>query len=838
MEKPSGTVTFLLTDIVGSSRLWEAHGEAMGGLIVSYFDDCAEVVRRWNGWVVKTLGDGALAAFHSAPDALNCATELQARSLTATWPGGERHQLRTALNTDTAFETSDDYFGRAINRLSRILSHAEPGGVYLSAASKELCGDAVADDMEFAYLGPKLLRDVPNPVELFVYRKKGAAWPEETGPWRQSPGTVDVSVRFIGREDELSFLRSELVRGSTRLVTITGPGGMGKTRLAYEFVAESGRYFRDGTAFIDCGPVESVDGLATACLGALQCASSSDAQGILMKLLKNREVLLVLDGFEHILGTVDFVGRLLRECPGLRLLVTSRVILGLSLESHLELRPLSLPLQSEQCESTLMLREAAQKNPGRLGDDETTTALVNEVCQLVEGIPLLIRLAASRLRHSTIRELRDQLKRSRLELASKDRDTLAKHANVRRVISDSVQQLGAQSSKLLGQLSLFAGGFVVADIEGVFGDALDPNFRDDIDLLRDHSLLQADSSGPVMRYRLLDSIREYVSEDATTSPDVRSRFLNHFAAVGERIQRLLNEGSWKEGHDLLIFSMGNLRQAVDFAMAASDPAALARIGPPLAKVYMEAGLSNDFSELAARLKDHMSASHDRALTIQVLGLEGAHLARNGKRPQAKVAWESRRATAAAVGDTESEIDAMIDLAGMSITDKDWDDARRRLDEAGSLCRSAGHERFLSTIIAAQSEVALGQKRPDEAKALSRAALAEGEKASPEDLLYVLRVAAQVAQTTGDWEGATQFWRRFLSMAFTGHRLIIVKSALENLAGCLEHLGQSEQSQLARSAAVSLSEQLDAEAPTRVHFTPQALQAPGWQDLVSDLIRAQ
>ena len=835
MVKPSGTVTFLLADIVGSSHFWEMYSGDMGDLVVSLLEEWQQTIALFDGWTVKTLGDGVLAAFSTAPAALSCAVTLLDHCSKKTWPGGEPVEIRVGLNTDSVHETNDDYFGKAINRLSRILDLGKVGQVVTTASTRQLCAECAIEDYEFCFLGAKRLRGIPETLEVYAFQRIGSLpYGESARPEISAATLPDLSLEFVGRKAELRLLKKALANPSNRIVTVTGPGGIGKTRLAYEGALGFSPFAADGVFFVDCSTVDNEDGLAVACLEALSCAAQGSVQASLFKVLKDKSLLLVLDGFEHVVETAHFVARLVSSCQRVKVLVTSRIVLGLSSESELPLSPLKTAASASRSESFAMFVQVASRvSPGIRFDSKTITA-IEDICSLVQGVPLLIRLAASRLRHMTLEELGDQLRTTVLELSSRDRDTPAKHANVRRVIADSLSLLADAPKQLLSQVGLFIGGFRMSDIQAVFGPDLRGDLKDSIEVLREHSLLQCDTKGDVVKYRLLDSIREYVSEDLNVSDDVRTRFLQHYSDLTKVIEKNLDEGRWKEGHELLVFAMGNMRRAIEFARNGDDPDALGRIGPPLAKVYLEAGLASDFAELSKVLKVQAEHAGDVELLLRILGLEGAYLAQTGRRHEARNVWRRRRDVATHACLHEIGVDATIDLAGMDITDKRWDDALAGLDLAEDLSNANAVKRFKSTIFAARAEVELGRGNDQEASSWASQAIEALDTTPFEDSMYVLRVAAEVAQHRSEWQRAIELWRSFLARAQSGHRLLVVRRGLSGLEACYSSTNDTNQLETVRIALTKVNATIDS-GPSQPALKLNVVEQWTWQDLVNDFL---
>src|SRR5215210_9101731 len=345
---PTGTVTFLFTDIEGSSRMWEKSPQTMRSALARHEEILHSAIGAHRGYVFKTVGDAFCAAFPTAPEALEAALYAQRALFAEEWPK-EVGQLRVrmALHTAAAEARGGDYFGPPLNRVARLLSAAQGGQVLFSVATQELVRDQLPTGVELRDLGKHRLKDLIRPEWIFQLIAQGL--PAEFPPLRTLEGHPNnlplQATPLVGREREVAEVIQRLLASETRLLTLAGPGGTGKTRLALQAAAELLEEFKDGTFFVSLAALtdpELVTSAIAAPLGVVETAGRPLEEGI-MEYLREKKLLLVLDNFEQVLAEAQLVAQLLAACPGLKILATSRIPLGLYGEKEYLVPPLSLP---------------------------------------------------------------------------------------------------------------------------------------------------------------------------------------------------------------------------------------------------------------------------------------------------------------------------------------------------------------------------------------------------------------------------------------------------------------------------------------------------------------
>ena len=526
VELPAGTVTFLLTDIEGSTRLWETVPDAMEAALKRHDRLLTEVIERNGGVVVRSRGEGDsfFAVFPSAVAAVEAAGACQLRLAHEAWPAGVALQVRMGLHTGEARARGSDRIDHApVNRCARVRAAAHGGQVLLTKTTRELVGDRLGGGLGLKKLGAFRLRDLAEP-EL-IYQLTHADLPADFPPivtLAETTSNLPLPVSsFIGRARELEQTAAAL--GQARVVTLTGPGGVGKTRLALQAAAEAAGRFADGTWLSELAPIRDPAGVddAVAALFSVIARVGQGTRETLAEFLRNKELLLVLDNCEHLLeGVAALVGVLQRSCPRLVILATSREALGIDGERLVPVPPLGVPGASADLGAItdaeavrLFADRAAAVKPGFQVTAENAAA-VAAVVRRLDGIALAIELAAARVPAMTAAELARRLERSFTILAAGRRGAVPRHQTLRATIDWSFDLLAEPEQALLARLAVFAGGCTLEAAEAICGgEGIDPGAVFELlASLVTRSLVVAEDKGFETRYRLLETIRQYGGE--------------------------------------------------------------------------------------------------------------------------------------------------------------------------------------------------------------------------------------------------------------------------------------------------------------------------------------
>jgi predicted ATPase/class 3 adenylate cyclase len=612
-ELPSGTVTFLFTDLEGSTRLWQEHPEAMRAALARHDAILREAVAGSGGHVVKTTGDGVHAVFATAHDALDAAVAMQvglgAESFGETGP----LRVRIGVHSCEAEHREGDYFGSEVNRAARLMSVAHGGQVVVSSATSELVRDG---SVELVDLGEHRLRDLANPERVFQVRASGLA--------RDFPPLLSVDAlpgnlprqmtTFIGREAEISSL-SELVLQSS-LVTLTGVGGVGKTRLALEIATEVIGEFPDGAWFCELAPVTDPGALwetVAACLRVQPLPGRAPDESVL-DYLANKRLLLVLDNCEHLLDAVArLVDAIERRCARVSVLATSREGLALAGERIVAVASLGVPASGAEddelwrADAVCLFADRASAAKRDFALNDRNVSAVGVLCRRLDGIPLAIELAAARVRSLSPDDLVSRLDQRFKLLTHGSRAALERHQTLRSTIDWSYDLLTPVERHSLDRLSVFAGGCDLGAAEAVLSDD-EIDAADVIDVLGqlvDKSLVVVDDDDDGgVRYRLLETIRQYARErlDASgNSVAVRRRHADHYVAEAEAAGPHLRGREHLKWTSVVERDIDNFRAALDWAVEARSPDHALRLVAPLALQGRTGELAMDWAATAVAI---------------------------------------------------------------------------------------------------------------------------------------------------------------------------------------------------------------------------------------------
>ena len=566
---PSGVVTFLFTDIEGSTRRWESDAGAMRKALAAHDEVLRSAIETHGGFLFKHTGDGVCATFASPRSAVDAAVAAQ-RALEL--------PVRRGLATGEAELRDGDYFGAVLNRAARVMAAGHGGQILLADSTAGLL-----TGIDLLDLGPRRLRDVPMPVEVFQVRAPGLQtdFPPlralDTTPGNLRPATTSL----IGRESEVTEIEAAV--RAHRLVTLTGVGGVGKTRLAVEVAGRLADEFPDGVWVFELASVTdpaAVPGAVAAVLGITQQRGKTVSRSVAAA-LEGRVRLLVIDNCEHVLdAAADLIEAILARSATVRILATSREGLGVPDEQVWPVRSLNTA-GIDSAAVSLFVERAQGITPGFSMTDNEEAAAVIEICQRLDGIPLAIELAASRMASTTASEMRDRLDH-RFRLLVGSRRGLERHHTLRHAVAWSYDLLADTEKTVLERCSVFAGGFDLQSAWAVAGS----DHRDEyavlevLDALVRKSLLLADRSSGRTRFSMLETIRQFAEEQLVASGAAEAVWAAHaryFAGREADIMALWDSPRQREAYDWVTLELPNLRTAFRWAADHRDLDASAAI---------------------------------------------------------------------------------------------------------------------------------------------------------------------------------------------------------------------------------------------------------------------
>jgi predicted ATPase len=555
-------VTFLFTDVEGSTRRWEADADEMRLALAAHDEVLRGAIGAHGGFMFKHTGDGVCAAFSSPRAAVDAAVAAQ-RALEL--------PVRMGIATGEAELRDGDYFGTVLNRAARVMAAGHGGQILVADSTASL-----VSGVDLIDLGPRRLRDVPMPVGVFQVRASGlrTEFPKLRA-LDPTPGNLKPPItNLIGRESDVAEIEAAV--RSCRLVTLTGVGGVGKTRLAFEVAARLADEFPDGVWVFELAAVADPAAVAdavAAVLGITQQPGKTVSESVAAA-LEGRTRLLVFDNCEHVVdAAADQVEAILAASATVKVMATSREGLGVIQEQVWPVRPLDSASAVD-----LFVEHAYRVAPNLSVVD---VGPVGEICRRLDGIPLAIELAASRISSMAVNEIRDRLDH-RFKLLVGSRRGLGRHQTLRHAVAWSYDLLDDAEKVLLERCSVFAGGFDLEDARAVaeFDQADDYQILDLLDALVRKSLLVADRSSGRTRFSMLETVREFADEHLVAHDDAaaaRTAHARHFAACEADILALWDSPRQKDAYEWLTVELANLRVAFRWAADQGDLDAAAAI---------------------------------------------------------------------------------------------------------------------------------------------------------------------------------------------------------------------------------------------------------------------
>jgi len=555
-------VTFLFTDIEGSTRRWEADADAMRAALAAHDKVLRSAIEANDGFVFSHTGDGMAAAFPSPVSAVAAAIDAQ-REL--------QLPVRMGIATGEAELRDNDYFGMVLNRAARLMAAGHGGQILVADSTAGLLSGVDLMDM-----GPRRLRDLPNPINVFQLRLPGLR--TEFPPLRAldaSPGNLRTQITsFVGRESEVTEVEAAL--RAHRLVTLTGVGGVGKTRLALEVASRLADEFPDGVWFFELAAVTdpaAVPDAVAAVLGITQQPGKTVTESV-ASALEGRSRLLVFDNCEHVVDSVaDLVGAILAASVTVTILATGREGVGVREEQLWRVPSLDVTSGTESAAVHLFVdRAQSVVSDFSLAQPGEADAVV-EICRRLDGIPLAIELAASRMASMTASDVRDRLDH-RFRLLVGSRRGLARHHTLRHAVAWSYDLLDDAEKVLLERCSVFAGGFDLESACAVAGSDQDEfEVLNLLDALVRKSLLVADRSSGHARFSMLETIRQFAEEQLVAhgeASEIRAAHSRYFAGREADIMALWDSPRQRDAYDWFTIELANLRTAFRWATDHGD----------------------------------------------------------------------------------------------------------------------------------------------------------------------------------------------------------------------------------------------------------------------------
>jgi predicted ATPase/class 3 adenylate cyclase len=762
---PTGAVTFLFTDIEGSSRAWELHPGAMTRALKMHDLLLREVVEKHGGHVFKTVGDEFCCAFASAPAAVIAAIDAERALDAASWPREIREiRIRIGIHTGKAVQHDGDYFGPTVNRVARLMSIAHGGQILLSSSAASGLVGVTPDGVTLRDLGSHRLKDLKQPESTFQVVAGGLRldFPALASLDAHPNNLPSQLSSFIGRERELAHLRRQL--SEYRVVTVAGPGGVGKTRLALQAAADAVQDFPDGVYLIALAPISAGELVAHALASALEIAElpNEPLETTVIRYLGSKCLLLVFDNSEQVSApTAALVKRIVSECPNVRCLVTAREPLHLVGEDVERLAPLSTPQDAQTVgeleardASYLFLERARAVVDGELSLSARDCAAVVEICRRLDGIPLAIELAASRLATMPLQRLAEKLNVS--NLVNKDPTAADRHRTLRDAIEWSYRLLGPAEQRVFMALAVFQGGCTIEALEHVAEADVD----DDAGSLVDKSLAQLHlAEGASSRYRLLEPIAEFGSTELTRNALVdgfRRRHCGFYSSLASTAASA--DGAAKRAYfERIDCELANERAALNWA-ARNDVDQAAQLSLDLAGYWRARGSFTEGRTWFARVLEATPQLAPRFRSL-LLGQSAGFAAMQDDYEASTESAQSALAISRALGDKSGIGLALHALAQVAHRQGRLDEAEQLYREAFPYLDAAKNFRTRTVCLMNQGMIARQKNDFESATSLLQRAAADAESLRYPDVWAEVKV--KIAWTTlfaGDADGAEQSFR--------------------------------------------------------------------------------
>jgi predicted ATPase/class 3 adenylate cyclase len=715
-------VTLLFTDIEGSTRLWEAEPDRMGPALRRHDEILRTAIQDAGGYVFKTVGDAFCATFWTAEAAAGAAAAAQRALTTQSWPTSRPILVRMGLHTGVCEERDGDYFGPAVNRTARLEAVAHGGQILLSGATAELAAGGLADGVALRDLGLHRLKDLGRPEQVFQLAAPflPASFPPLTSLDNpELPNNLPSVVNaFVGRDAELAAVRRLVA--DARLVTLTGAGGSGKTRLALQAAAELLDRTADGVWFVELAPVTDGNKIPGVVAGVLSLPEQSgpDLTALVTEAIGNQDLLLVLDNCEHVIGAAaKFCEHLIRHCPKVRLLATSREPLGIDGERVYRIPSLSLPpADAETAEDVaasdavrLFAERARVHDPG-FALDAVSAPLVATLCRRLDGVPLALELAAARLSSMSLSQITERLDQRFRLLTGGSRNAMPRQQTLQATVDWSFGLLNPAERQTLQRLSVFAGGFDLDGAEAVCASQ-DVDSLDVLDLvgsLVDKSLVVAEHADGTVRYRLLETIRQYSAQELLrTAGDqevlrIRDGHARYYLQLAESAQSSLRGHGQARWLHRLDAEWDNLRAASGHLEAEGRPADVLRLGIALHRFAVSRGHPDVLASVRRALTQ--SAIGLSPLLVEALVTVSSLIGLFQRKDVAelriaKTYAAQALALARELGDIRLEARALGQLASASSYEQDLPAVRQLASEGADLAAKIGDMQLLGELLA-------------------------------------------------------------------------------------------------------------------------------------------
>jgi len=812
----SAVTTFLFTDIEGSTRLWEDQPERMRRALGRHDRLLREAVERQHGVVVKTTGDGVHAAFQDPRDAVVASVEAQIALADHALTEGLALHIRCGMHAGVSERSEDDYFGTAVNRAARIMSAAHGGQVLVSQTVADLVRDRLPNGVSLRDLGAVRLRDLSSAERVYQveHAKLRCDFPALRSLEALPNNLPQQLTTFVGREQEHREIKVAL--NATRLLTLSGVGGMGKTRLSLHVAADVGLDYPDGVWFVELAPISdmSLVPLAVASVLGVKEEPGRPVSEALIAFVRDRRLLLVLDNCEHVIhGCARLAKQLLQAGAHVKILASSREHFNVAGEKVYTLPPLSVP-GSEDTSSVdavagfeavrLFVDRATAVQPAfRLTDRNAPTVV--EICRRLDGIPLALELAAARVSTLSIEQISARVNDRFRLLTTGDRTGERRQQTLRSAIDWSYDLLTEQERILFRRLAVFAGGWTLEAAEAVAagGSISGQDILDLLGDLVDKSLVVI--SGEGTRYRFLETVRQYADERLTEAGEgeqARQRQLDFYLAFVEKAGAGLtgeDQATWLEQLDA---DRENVLSAHTWCLRTRDGAETGyRLVHAIKLYWFVRGLLNLGHRVTVEALSNPPPRPHSLLRCKALWVAGQICSYTGRYAEAQQHLQESLAIARHHDDRSmiASIHTYLALAALGLGDRAA--ARVHSEQALELARESGNQREITVASNALAQLHRLDDNLDDAEPLYEQVVALAHELHDQEFAAIGIIGlAMVAISRGLAQRASDLLRRALAIAEATRSHPAAQSALEVSAGLASYLNEWERAVRTYAAA--------------------------------------
>ncbi len=822
---PTGTVSLLCTDIEGSTRLLHILGERYAEALAEHRRLLRAAFGEHRGSEVDTQGDAFFYAFPRAHDAVAGAVAAQRALASHVWPEGLPLRVRIGIHTGEPTATGEGYVGIDVHRTARVMSAGHGGQVLLTQSTRDLLPEELSDAVSLRDLGEHRLKDLTRPQRLYQLLIPGL---ENDFPALKTlaarPTNLPIqSTPLIGRELQVTDAVTLVRRQDIRLVTLTGAGGTGKTRLSLQVAAELVTDFEDGVFLVDLAAITDPQ-LFIPTVAQTLSVREKPGQSLaetLSDYLRDKHVLLVLDNFEQLLDAGPAVSELLAAAPNLKALVTSRAPLHLSGEHEYSVPPLAVPdLDASEPLATLAAYEGVQLFLERAQavkpEFELTSGnapAVAEICARLDGLPLAIELGAARVRILSPEALLGRLSQRLALLTGGARDAPARQRTLRDTIEWSYGLLSASEQRLFARLSVFLGGRTIEAAEAVCdpGAELDPAVFDGVASLVEKSLLRQ-QEGPAGEPRLfmLETIREYALDRLERSEEgelLRQRHADYFVVLAEEAEPEILGADQVLWLQRLEAERDNFRAALGWLLERGDTERALRLIGALRRAWVARGYLSETRKWLEAAFDQSAAVPPEVEAKALYGLGRVALVQ-GDYDQAIPALEASARLFGELGEAEGLVFSLADLGFIATAQGRQEDARLFAEESLAEAKAAGNETTMAAALHSLACTKLDAEEYGEARALFEQSLALRRKLGDKrNMANSLCYLGSVALLEGDYDGATELLDESLALGRELGNLLIVSAALANESLVALAAGHAERAAALGIEGLALSHEL-------------------------------